>query len=130
MSSPDPRLARLIAETRYPGLHLLILFGSRARGDAGEQADWDLGYLGDESFEPDVLLSDLAGVLRADRIDLVDLARAGGQLRYRAARDGRLLFEARRGEFAGFWMEAVTFWCDVVPVLRSAYAGVLERLSR
>lgn len=128
--SLDPRRVRLVAEAGYPGLRLLIVFGSRARGDAGEHADWDLGYLGEASFEPDSLLTDAARVLHADRVDLVDLARAGGQLRYRAARDGRMLFEARQGEFARFWMEAVTFWCDVAPVLRSAYAGVLERLAR
>lgn len=130
MLSLDPRLSQLIADTTYPRLRLLILFGSRARGDAGDRADWDFGYLADAGFDPDSLLADLARVLGVDRVDLVDLARAGGQLRYRAARDGRVLFEARRREFARFWTEAVTFWCDAAPVLGRAYAGVLERLAR
>lgn len=130
MPSLDTRLVRLLADARYPGLRLLILFGSRARGDAGEQADWDFGYLGDPHFDQDHLLADVTHVLDANGVDLVDLARAGGQLRYRAARDGRVVFEARPGEFARFWIDAVTFWCDAAPVLGPAYAGVLDRLAR
>lgn len=126
----DLRLARLLQTTSYPGLHLLVLFGSRARGDAGSLADWDFGYLAGPEFDPDRLLADLGGALAADRIDLVDLARAGGQLRYRAARDGRVLYEAQAGEFGRFWTEAVSFWCDAAPVLERAYAGVLARLDR
>lgn len=32
---------------RHDGLDLLVLRGSRARGDALPGSDWDLGYLGD-----------------------------------------------------------------------------------
>ena len=30
---------------RQSGLQLLVLFGSRARGEATARSDWDLGYL-------------------------------------------------------------------------------------
>ena len=130
MSSIDPRLAQFIRESPPPGLRLLLLFGSRARGDAGHLADWDFGYLADAAFDPDRLLAGVAAQVGSDRIDLVDLSRAGGQLRYRAARDGRAVFEARPGEFARFWMEAVTFWCDAAPVLGRGYADVLDRIAR
>lgn len=125
----DLRLVRLMRTKAYPGLRLLVLFGSRARGDAAAEADWDLAYLASPPFDGDQLLADLAGALDADRLDLVDLSRAGGQVRYRAARDGRLLYEAWRGEFDRFWTDAVSFWCDVAPVIGRAYAGVLSRLE-
>ena len=130
VSSIDSRLALFLQESRPPGLRLMILFGSRARGDAADLADWDFGYLADRTFDPDRLLAEAGIEVGSEEIDLVDLARAGGQLRYRAARDGRPLYEAGSGEFARFWTEAVTFWCDAAPILGPAYADVLDRLAR
>lgn len=123
--SPD-QLARI--GTRHPKLRLLLLFGSRARGDAQERSDWDLGYLADNGFDPDSLALDLVTALGTDRIDLVDLGRAGAQIRFRAAGDGRVLYEADAGVFSKFWLEAVGFWCDVAPLLRDGYGQVLARL--
>ena len=129
MLATDPALRSFASSTAYPGLHLLVLFGSRARGEAGTAADWDFGYVATDDFRPDSLLAGLMLAVKSDRIDLVDLARAGGQLRYRAARDARVLFESPAGQFERFWGEAVSFWCDAGPVLERAYAGVLERLG-
>jgi predicted nucleotidyltransferase len=124
----EAKLAALGA--RHPDLSLLVLFGSRARGDAREQSDWDLGYLAERGLDADALLLDAVTALGTDRVDLVDLARAGAQVRYRAARDGRVLHEARPGAFAAFWATAVDFWCDVEPLLRAGYAEALARLRR
>lgn len=113
--------------SRQPGLRALLLFGSRARGDAAPTADWDLGYLAEAQFDPAALLADLVRLLRTDRIDLVDLSTASGLLRFRAARDGVALF----GEIDvvdRFRIEAASFWCDTEPILRAAYDAVLERL--
>ena len=129
MLAIDPALRRLASSTAYPGLRLLVLFGSRARGEAGADADWDFGYVAADDFRPDRLLIDLTLAVKSDRVDLVDLTRAGGQLRYRAARDAGVLFESPAGQFQRFWVEAVSFWCDAGPVLERAYAGVLERLG-
>jgi predicted nucleotidyltransferase len=112
---------------RHPGLDLLVLFGSRARGDAIATSDWDFGYLGE--VDADALLLALVDTLGTDRVDLVDLARAGGLIRYRAARDGRPLVERREGSFERFRLEAITFWCDVEPILRAGYADVLAELG-
>ena len=111
-------------------LRLLILFGSRARGDAHGRSDWDLGYLARHGMDADALLLSLVRALGTDRVDLVDLARAGAQVRFRAARDGRALYEAQPGLFGKFWLEAVDFWCDAEPLLRAGYAQVLGRLRR
>ena len=129
MHATDPRLARLVESGSHPELRLLVLFGSRARGDAQEGADWDFGFLGDPAFDADALLGELMAALQADRVDLVDLGRAGGQVRFRVARDGRLVYERSPGEFQRFWFEAVSFWCDVAPVLEPAYEAVLSRLG-
>jgi len=41
---------------------LLVLFGSRARGEARHGSDWDFGYLADKRFDPlDLLPPDLRG---------------------------------------------------------------------
>jgi predicted nucleotidyltransferase len=125
---PRERLARVSA--RHPALRVLILFGSRARGDAIARSDWDLGYLAGPGVDHEGLLLDLVDGLGTDRIDLVDLSRAGAQLRFRAAGEGQLIFEVEPGVFARFWIEAVDFWCDAEPVLRAGYAEVLARLSR
>lgn len=115
---------------RYVGLQALVLFGSRARGDAHRQSDWDVGYLAAPGVDPGTLLADVVRAVGSDEVDLVDLDRAGGQLRFRAARDGRVLFEVRPGVFARFWVDAVTFWCDAAPILQGGYEQVLSRLSR
>lgn len=114
---------------RQPALDLLLLFGSRARGDASALADWDFGYLAREPVDPLSLMATLAEAAGSDRIDAVDLSRASGLLRFRAARDGVLLYEARAGIFDLFRLEAARFWFDAEPVLRPAYDAVLERLG-
>jgi predicted nucleotidyltransferase len=110
-----------------PGLRALLLFGSRARGDAAATSDWDFGYLADPSFDPVSLLFELTRILGTDRIDLVDLSVASGLLRVRAACDGIALF-GNVDVVQRFRIEAASFWCDAEPVLRSAYDAVLERL--
>ena len=112
------------------GLELLLLFGSRARDDSHARSDWDLAYLGGSSFDSTELLARAMEMLGTDRVDLVDLRRASGLLRYRAARDGQLLFEARPGLDDAFRFEATQFWCDVAPVLQRGYDDVLAGLTR
>ncbi len=129
MPSNVPLPALTEAATASPGLDLLVLFGSRARGDERGGSDWDLGYVADPRFDPDALLVTLVDRLGTDRIDLVDLSRAGAQLRFRTARDGRVLFERTAGAFGRFWLDAVSFWCDVQPILRAGYKHVLAELD-
>jgi predicted nucleotidyltransferase len=125
----DSDLGLIQIARRTAGLRLLVLYGSRARGDDRQGSDWDFGYLANPDFDPDALLATLAEHLRADRVDLVDLAAATGQLRYRVARDGRVLVDGSSHEWSTFWMAAVGFWCDAGPVIAAAYADVLEGLG-
>ena len=101
----------------------------RARGDAAANADWDFGFLADRSVDPLTISAALAEVVRSERLDLVNLERASGLLRYRAARDGVCVYEARAGIFDRFRFEAARFWFDAEPVLRPGYDAVLDRLG-
>jgi predicted nucleotidyltransferase len=112
------------------GLDLLLLFGSRARGDVHPRSDWDFGYLAGTDFDADDFLARLVLLLGTDQVDLVNLKRANGLLRYRAAAEGHPLFESAPGVFEDFWFEAVSFWCDAGPILHQSYEATLQRLAR
>ena len=112
------------------GLGLLIVFGSRARGDARPDADWDIGYVANEPADIPGLLAAVVETLDDDRVDLVDLGSAGGLLRYRAAREGRLVYEAVAGLFDRYRLDAVSFWSDNASLFEGGYDDVLESLPR
>ena len=126
---PDSVLEVVVSAARATvGLEVLILFGSRARGDARPGADWDFGYLGNETADVPGLLAALVEALEDDHVDLVDLRRASGLLRYRAACDGRLVHEATEGLVDRYRLEAVRFWCENATVFERGYDEVLEAL--
>jgi predicted nucleotidyltransferase len=112
------------------GLELLLLFGSRGRGDAHARSDWDLGYIARADFDAPALLAGVVEIVGSDRVDLVNLSVASGLLRHRAARDGQLLFEARSRLAEQFRLDACQFWCDASPVLSRGYDELLEELPR
>ena len=120
-------LSRLAQAT--PGLELLMLFGSRARTDAHPRSDWDLAYLAEAEFDLAALLGAVVEAVGSDRVDLVDLGRASGLLRYRVARDGQVVYEARPRLAERFRLEAAQFWCDAAPVLQRGYDEVLAELK-
>jgi hypothetical protein len=121
-----PALVNAARET--PGLELLLLYGSRARGDAHDRSDWDFGYIAADDVDAPGLLARIVETVGSDRVDLVDLRRAGGLLRYRAARDGWTVFEAQPSRADRFRIDAVRFWCEAAPVLRRGYEAVLAEL--
>lgn len=118
--------------SRTPGLVLLLLHGSRARGDGRTDSDWDFAYLADDpaTFDPDTLLAAIAEAVGADRVDLADLSSASALLGYRAARDGVAVFEREPGRFQRFWLDAVDTWCDLAPVMMPIYEDALQSLPK
>jgi predicted nucleotidyltransferase len=110
-----------------PGLTLLLLHGSRARGAERPESDWDFAYLGDPDLDVDALLAILAETLGADRVDLADLARSGALLRFCVAEKAVVLFERETGVFERFWLDAVHTWCDLAPILLPSYEAVLDQ---
>jgi len=107
-----------------------VLHGSRARDDAHAGSDWDFAYLAGDELDPLALRADLEAALGSSDLDLVDLSRAGGLLRFRAARDGRCLYEGRPGVFDDFRLRAIGFWLEVAPVVEPEYRAVLRDLGR
>jgi predicted nucleotidyltransferase len=83
-------------------LRLAVLHGSRARADAAERSDWDIGVLADDSPDVPALSAALTEILGTDEVDVVDLSRTSALLRYRAAREGIPLLECPSGEFSVF----------------------------
>jgi predicted nucleotidyltransferase len=112
------------------GLKLLLLFGSRARGTGTASADWDFGYLATDDVDVSGLLARLVTATDSDRVDLVDLTRASGLLRHRAAQDGLVVFEVEPGSADRFRLDAARFWCEAAPVLARAYDDLLAGLGR
>jgi predicted nucleotidyltransferase len=125
-----PVLAELTKVMMQPhqGLKLLVLYGSRARGDAHSHSDWDFGYIADVRFEPELLLSHLMYALRTEQVELADLTRASGLLRFRTAAEGMPLLDATGEEFDRFCIQAASFWCDTAFMLDNAYRSVLAGL--
>lgn len=122
---------RLTAAARaVPGLKLLVLHGSRARGTSHEQSDWDFAYLGEHALDPDALLAAINEALGTDAVDLADLSDGSALLRFRVARDGIVVHEATPGTFDAFRLDAIHTWCDMEPVLTALYDKVLEDLKR
>lgn len=97
-------------------LALVVLFGSRATGHSRPDSDSDVGILrwqGVVSAEHFPALGlGLARATGLPDIDLVDLRRAPALLRYRAARDGRPLFEAAPALFTRFHVQAWKQYLD------------------
>jgi predicted nucleotidyltransferase len=116
-------------ERQFPELRLLILHGSRARGDAHPASDWDFAYRASTRLDELGLRAALTTALGTDAVDLADLDRSSGVLRYAAARDGQKILENPVGEFERFATSALRFWLDAEPVLRKAHSAVLKNLG-
>lgn len=99
---------------KIPYLKMLVLFGSRARGDNYENSDWDFAVLYDEKLREPILkqnawrwleafhiLGEIFG-LNDDNMDIVELNRCSPLIAHYVARDGKLIYEQTPGEFENF----------------------------
>ncbi len=81
---------------RY-GLEALLLFGSRAKGDfLHQESDFDVAYIAKKrlSFETEArLIVELMAYFKSDRVDLVNLKRAGPLLRINIMKHYQLLYK-------------------------------------
>lgn len=115
------------AAEKAPGLRALIVFGSRATGDAHAESDWDFAYVADVDLDREALREAMASALAVspDQVDLVDAVRANAALKFEIARDGVVVFE-RDAAGEDFVVEAVRTWLDMEPVLTPAYRELLQ----
>ena len=113
-----------------PRLDLLVLFGSTVKGRRRAGSDLDLAVRFDGPADLDALYPALAGRLGTDRLDLVDLRRAGPLLAFEVARSGRLLFERRPGTFREFQSLASRRYCDTAKLRASLQRAIRVFLGR
>lgn len=90
-------LLRAALERAAPLLagHHVVLFGSRARGDASVRSDFDLGVDGDAPLELDrffAIEDQLESVPTLYKIDWVDLRRVSPEFRARALRHCEVVY--------------------------------------
>ena len=116
--------------TAIPDLELLILFGSHATGRARAGSDVDVAVRCAGAPDLDALYIALAPRFRSDRLDLVDLRRAGPTLAFQVARAGRLLFERQPGAFREFQSLASRRYCDTEKLRRAQRRAIQVALER
>jgi uncharacterized protein len=127
---------------RVPYLKLLILFGSRARGDYQESSDWDFAMLFDEDLRQQheagggwnhyrswTILQTLLD-LGDDEIDWVDLKDASEILAHAIARDGVVVYENPVGQFEAFRQHALKSPTELKSYRQTVRAKVHEALAR
>ncbi|WP_017306106.1 type VII toxin-antitoxin system MntA family adenylyltransferase antitoxin [Spirulina subsalsa] len=103
-----------------PYLKMLILFGSRARGNPHAQSDWDFAVLYDhELYEQMIQTAQSWEFLKiymvfsdyfqipSEKIDIVELERCPPLLAYQIAEYGKLLYEEETGLFEKFRQQVV-----------------------
>lgn len=108
------------------------LFGSRATGTARPDSDHDVAVLFAGEPAPvatELLAADLAALLGTG-VDVVDLGRAGLELRGRVAESGRLLFSADEVARVRFEVDARMRWIEFRPVLEETTRSFLARVAR
>lgn len=101
---------------KAPYLKLLVLFGSRGRGNAHKGSDWDFAFLCDEQQRKQYEQGGFSwlrlwGViqeaykLKDDEIDAIDLKDCSNLLAHFVAKDGRVIYEESPGLFEKFQTE-------------------------
>ncbi len=119
MSSTSSAVRRLLARMR--NVNFAFLFGSEARGKAGKASDVDIGLFLARPLAPEkrlalrLDLADKLSGLTGREADVVILNSAGSFLKYQVARDGKLLFERKRGAAKQFRLNAIKEYFDYLP---------------
>ncbi len=127
---------------RLPYLKLLVLFGSRARGDAYERSDWDFAILCDKEERKKAIEDQYYGFLEVhnaikdcfeiggEHMDVVDVTRCSVLIAHYIARDGVLLYERDIGIFEQFCKQALMSELELKALQRELREKVEMSLRR
>ncbi|AFY75033.1 putative nucleotidyltransferase [Synechococcus sp. PCC 7502] len=114
LSLADLQQRALTIGDRLPYLKFLVLFGSRARGDAYERSDWDFAILCDEEARQKAIEDQPYGFLAVHNaikdcfeiggecMDVVDVTRCSTLIAHYIAKEGVVLYESEIGVFRDF----------------------------
>lgn len=127
---------------QLPYLKLLVLFGSRARGDHQPSSDWDFALLFDEELRQQYevgggwncyrswnILQNLLD-LGDDEIDWVDLKNASEHLAHAIASDGVAIYENPVGQLEKFRKSALKSPDELRAYRQNVRTKVHEALAR
>ncbi|USR91301.1 nucleotidyltransferase domain-containing protein [Phormidium yuhuli AB48] len=131
-------LERLLHEIPY--LKMLILFGSRARGDTHSNSDWDFAVLYNEElrrqtvegfgwFRDIGIIGDCLN-LNSDKIDVVEIERCSELMAHHIARDGKLIYEQEPGLFEDFKKENILSQKTIDDIIRESRSQVYQFLQK
>jgi uncharacterized protein len=126
---------------QVPYLKLLILFGSRARGNNFSSSDWDFALLFDEElrqrYEPGggwkcyrswTVLQQVLG-LGDDQMDWADLKNTSELLAHAIARDGMVIYESEPGLFQEFQRTHLKSTAEMKQIRRALRDRVKTKLQ-
>lgn len=124
MTATETRNIATIAKKH--GLALVVLFGSRARGDAREKSDFDIAYSSIKPFsfdEENIMAGELHSALKTSDVDIVNLTTAGPFLLKKIVDEGIPLYEAKESLFNSLYLYAMRIYRDstVLGELRRHY---------
>lgn len=131
-----PQVAKAI-----PNLNLLVLFGSRARGNHHTNSDWDFAVIYDPKY-PRLNYQDAWGWLKIrqsletifnipeDKIDVVDLDQCSPWLAHSIAQDGQVLYEKTPGEFEQFRQKSIKSQAELKTYQQTVREKVRASLKR
>ncbi len=117
-SSPEPLWEDLVAAVpaileQAPYIRLLVLFGSRARGDASRSSDWDFAFLCNEAQRAEYEKGGFSflrvwGIIQRiyhlgdEQIDVIEMKDCSDLLAHYIAKEGKVLYERSPGIFESF----------------------------
>lgn len=112
-----------------PGVVLVVLFGSVARGGARDSSDVDIGVLGANFWDALKIGAELGAAFGREP-HVVDLATASDLLRFQVAREGLPLFQGAPDAWPRFQAESALRYFDVAPIIALCAEGARRRLAR
>lgn len=137
LQSAIPRILEQV-----PYLKLLVVFGSRARGDHFPSSDWDFALLFDEEIRKQYELGGGWNCYRSwvilqrildlgdDEIDWVDLKDASNLLAHAIARDGAVIYESQPGLFEQFRQKSLMTPQQLKAIRREQKATITAALKQ
>ncbi|BAQ61520.1 hypothetical protein GM3708_1926 [Geminocystis sp. NIES-3708] len=135
------KLALKIPE-KMPYIKMIILFGSRVRGDIHDRSDWDFAISYDKEIVAKTMKNKASGwfaysidlndifELKTDHIDIVDLNNCSDFITHYIARDGVLIYEKDQGEFEQFKRQKLKTEREMTIITKNMRAEIEEFLTK